>query len=430
MQYLSGVWDSLTGQASTKRKRSGDETEALPDRMTSLKLFSDQCPGRPQSSPNCSSLPEQALLDASSCATAETQLHAPGSYSTASRCNAAAQSYCQQAKFKPPPQPLSQQHAINSNYATYSARTASSQPSFTVYTQQHQLVPQGSTSTQPSCPQAQQQYAAGAVRQSTSSWLSACSPFVKQYTQHCLAHPGQQQTAGPAASGLCCSEGLSPEACFKPSPVCADLPSPDLYLTESVADSPDDLDIMEEITSPSTPAPGVLKAFLALCQSPQVLTALSKLQASHLLPCPTTFSVLPLEVQQCPEAMSSELLAAGSMVQQWSKASQLEWTLAGMFALNLRAGLDPLDMDPTMLLSLLWILGRTAAASFLQVDSRERPLGRIEHLMHCLALQRAAPVSTLPAWRSSPPTTLPIPMSLQQWQGHQHQYRSATGSKT
>jgi len=67
--------------------------------------------------------------------------------------------------------------------------------------------------------------------------------------------------------------------------------------------------------------------------------------------------VLPMDVQQCPEAMSTELLTAGSLVQQWSKASQLEWTLAGMFALSLRAGLDPMDMDTTMLLSLLWILG-------------------------------------------------------------------------
>ncbi|KAL0053167.1 hypothetical protein WJX82_001824 [Trebouxia sp. C0006] len=54
--------------------------------------------------------------------------------------------------------------------------------------------------------------------------------------------------------------------------------------------------------------------------------------------------------------MSTELLTAGSLVQQWSKASQLEWTLAGMFALSLRAGLDPMDLDTTMLLSLLWIL--------------------------------------------------------------------------
>ena len=55
--------------------------------------------------------------------------------------------------------------------------------------------------------------------------------------------------------------------------------------------------------------------------------------------------------------MITELMTARSLVQEWSNASQLEWTLAGMFALCLRANLDPLDLDAVMLLSLLWILG-------------------------------------------------------------------------
>ena len=138
------------------------------------------------------------------------------------------------------------------------------------------------------------------------------------------------------------------------------MPSADV--TESVADSPDDNEALEDIaTSPNNTMPGMLMAFLALCQSPQIITALSKLQATHQLPCPTTLAVLPVEVQNCPVSMSRELSTASSLVQEWSKASQLEWTLAGMFALCLRANLDVLDLDCIMLLSLLWILGMSAS---------------------------------------------------------------------
>ena len=365
MQYLSGVWESLTGQASAKRKRSGDESAALPDRMTSLKLFSDQCPGRQQSTATYSRLPEENLLDSSSCATTGSYFRPPGSFSTSDF--ASGPSFCQQAQdptFRLPPPPVQshdQPQGSISNHAGSNVRF-SSQPSYTDCSGHHHFVPHSVKSTQHTFLHAQQHHSfTAAVQSSLPQNQSASSYYLpgKQTQKHSKAGLYQQQPAAPATiTGLFCSESISPEACCKPSPVCADVESPDLDLTESVADSPDDNDITDEImSSPSTPISGILMAFLALCQSPQVITALSKLQASHLLPCPSTFSVLPLSVQLCPEAMSTELLTAGSLVQQWSKASQLEWTLAGMFALSLRAGLDPMDLDTTMLLSLLWILG-------------------------------------------------------------------------
>ena len=365
MQYLSGVWESLTGQASAKRKRSGDESAALPDRMTSLKLFSDQCPGRQQSTATYSRLPQENLLDSSSCATTGSYFRPPGSFSTSDF--ASGPSFCQQAQdptFRLPPPPVQshdQPQGSISNHAGSNVRF-SSQPSYTDCSGHHHFVPHSVKSTQHTFLHAQQHHSVTAAVQSSLPQNQSASSYYlpgKQTEKHSKVSLYQQQPAAPATStGLFCSESISPEACCKPSPVCAGVESPDLDLTESVADSPDDNDIMDEImSSPSTPISGILMAFLALCQSPQVITALSKLQASHLLPCPSTFSVLPLSMQLCPGAMSTELLTAGSLVQQWSKASQLEWTLAGMFALSLRAGLDPMDLDTTMLLSLLWILG-------------------------------------------------------------------------
>ena len=371
MQYLSGVWESLTGQASAKRKRSGDESAALPVRMTSLKLSSDQCPGRQQSSATYSRLPEQNLLDSSSCATTGSYFRPPGSFSTSDDCFVSGPSFCQQVqdptfRLPPPVKAYNQQQGSISNRAgssvKFSSQSASTQPSYTDCSQHHHFVPHALKSTQHTFLQAQQHHSFTAAAQSSLPQNQSASSYYlpgKQTEKHSRANINQQQPAAPATfTGLFCFESISPEACCKPSPVCADVQSPDLDLSESVADSPDDNDIMGEImSSPSSPISGVLMAFLAQSQSTQVITALSKLQASHLLPCPSTFSVLPMDVQQCPEAMSTELLTAGSLVQQWSKASQLEWTLAGMFALSLRAGLDPMDMDTTMLLSLLWILG-------------------------------------------------------------------------
>ncbi len=368
MQYLSGVWESLTGQATAKRKRSGNESAALPDRMTSLKLFSDQCPGRQQSSATYSRLPEDNLLDSSSCATSGSYFRPPGSFSTSDDCFGSGPSFCQQAqdptfRLPPPVHSHDQPQGSISNHTGSNVRY-SSQPSYTDFSQHHHFVPHALKSTKHTFLQAQQHRSfTAAVQSSLPQNQSASSYYLpgKQTEKHSTTGLYQKQPAAPATStDLFCSESISPEACCKPSPVCADVQSPDLDLTESVADSPNDNDIMDEImSSPSTPISGVLMAFLALCQSPQVITALSKLQASHLLPCPSTFSVLPLSVQLCPEALSTELLTAGSLVQQWSKASQLEWTLAGMFALSQRAGLDPMDLDTTRLLSLLWILGET-----------------------------------------------------------------------
>lgn len=386
MQYLSGVWESLTGQTSAKRKRSGDETEALPERMTSLKLFSDQRPGRLQSSAAYSHPPEQSPFDVNSCAAAESQFPAASSHCTVKDHYASGQSYCLQAQdpnFRLPPPPqfqrlqqTSRSNCAGSSYARYSEHTESTQPSFTGYPQQHTLA-QASNSTQQAFSQGHQQHSFQTAAETSSSLehsRSEYGDFDKQPAKYTQAQPYQPHSTAPFASaGLFCCETLEEE----PSPqadctasVVYGLPSPELDLSESVADSPDDNNIIEEITSStSSPLPGVLMAFLALCQSPQVITALSKLQASHHLPCPTSFSALPLDIQQCPVAMSTELLTAGSVLQQWSSFCQLEWTLSGMFALCLRADLDPLDLDATMLLSLLWILGKHVAAALLLLQT-------------------------------------------------------------
>ena len=409
MQYLSGVWESLKGQASAKRKRSGDETEALPERMTSLKLFSDQCPGRLQSSTTYSRLPEQHLYDAGSSATADGHFQAASSYCTSGsdNCHASGQRsalHTQDSNLTVPPRSLDlclgqQKHSHNtaagSSYARHSSHRAPAQTSFTGYAQQHYALPQYSNSTQHTFREGQQHdaFQATGTAQNSSSFQHSRSAYTqpaRQTADH--RQPHQQHTTVPAATtGLFCSESLSPEAYCKTSPDCdstnVHMESPDLDLSESVADSPDDNGIFEEIiSSPSSPIPGVLMAFLAVCQSPQVITALSKLQASHQLPCPTTFSVLPLSTQQCSVAMSTELMTASSMVQLWSKASQMEWTLAGMFALCLRAGLDPLDMDATMLLSLLWILGISSVVPLPSPTPPSLPLALLCALLVATAL--------------------------------------------
>lgn len=381
MQYLSGVWDSLTGQGNAKRKRSDDDTGALPDRMTTLKLFTAQCPGRlPSSSAHAQAPSEHTLFDGNSSAASETHVQAdcePSGWRTL------AHSYLrdeQNSQFKvpaPPPHPQSQQQ-LHSNHAGFPfafhpGNSASLQPSSTCYSHYSYTQPEYSNSTHlvqpgsaPEHPHLQSQphhaFHPG-VHKSTRKQHSRNThrqPSARCQTA-CLRPALPQQHAEPPE--LLCSEVLSPVT-HHITPLqdmssnnnLMDLPSPEH--AESVADSPDDNEGLEDIaTSPCSPIPGVLTAFLALCQSPQVTTALSKLYATHQLPCPTTLSVLPLDIQNCSLSMSRELATAGSLVQEWSKASQLEWTLAGMFALCLRAKLDVLDLDCIMLLSLLWILG-------------------------------------------------------------------------
>ena len=379
MQYLSGVWESLTGQANAKRKRTGDEAEALPDRMTTLKLFSGQCPGRPavHYPASCSEPPtERSLFDGNSSAASQTQLQSGSAHCASSDRHADYSSWDDQSlqfRLPPPPQPQSQQQAYSSyagsSSAVQSSTAASAQPSFTGYRQHPYSHRQCSTSSeQPSSRSAQHAPSQSQPHHAFHPGVhkSTRRPHSRSADRQASAQTVHRYPAPPATStDLRCSEVLSPIT-HHTAPLqsvassfnLAHLPSPDL--TESVADSPDDNEILDDIaSSPSHPIPGVLAAFLALCQAPQVTTALSKLQATHQLPCPTTLSVLPLDMQHCPVAMSTELLTAGTLVQGWSKASQLEWTLAGMFALCLRADLDPLDLDCIMLLSLLWILGKT-----------------------------------------------------------------------
>ena len=380
MQYLSGVWESLTGQANAKRKRTGDEAEALPDRMTTLKLFSGQCAGRPVphhpascSEPSC----ERSLFDENSSAASQTHLQSGSAYCASSDRHAHHRSWDDQSlqfKLPPPPQPQSQPHTyscyVASSSAAHSSNGGSAQPSVTAY-RQHPYTyrecsnqsahVQPSRTAQHALSQSQPHHAFHPGVHRSSRRPHSRSADRQASAQTACHQPGPQAPA--TSTDLCCSEVLSPVTHYK-APVqsvasrlnSSHQPSPDL--TESVADSPDGSETLEDIaSSPSHPIPGVLSAFLALCQAPQVTTALSKLQATHQLPCPTTLSVLPLDMQHCSMAMSTELFTAGTLVQGWSKASQLEWTLAGMFALCLRAELDPPDLDCIMLLSLLWLLG-------------------------------------------------------------------------
>ena len=386
---LSGVWDSLTGQSSAKRKRSGEDARALPDRMTTLKLFSGQlCSGRLPSAPAHSQPPsEYSLLDRNSSAASETAIQAdsatgdcswhglakPYSWDQNSRSKAPSGQYAQPAS----QQQLHSNHA-GSGLALRPGSSASCHPSSTCYshhTHNHSQYSNSTrhlSSTHHSHIQSQSHHAFHPGVQTSASKQHSRSAHRQASAQAACHRPALPMHRPP---DLHCSEVLSPMADHTSSlqnmssSASINLMDPELRmpsadLTESVADSPDDNEALEDIaTTPNSPIPGVLTAFLALCQSPQVITALSKLQATHQLPCPTTLSVLPLSVQNCPVSMSKELSTAGSLVQEWSKASQLEWTLAGMFALCLKANLDVLDLDCIMLLSLLWILGMRACAT-------------------------------------------------------------------
>ena len=395
MQYLSGlsgVWDSLTGQSNAKRKRSGDDAAALPDRMTTLKLFSGQlCSGRvPSSTAHPQPPSEHSLPDGSSCAASETAFQAD---CATGNWHGLAQSYSwdpnPQSKAPyascPPPPPTSRQQLHSSHpgssFALHTGNSALLHPSSTAYSHRSYNHSEYSHSTRHlssahhSHIQAQPHHAFHpGVRRSASKQHSRSAHRQDSAQTACHGPALPLQRPQPSAD-LHCSEVLSPVADntsslqYMSSSASIHLMDPDLRmpsedLAESVADSPDD---NEDIaTSPNSPIPGVLTAFLALCQSPQVITALSKLQATHQLPCPTTLSVLPLDIQNCPVSMSRELSTAGSLVQEWSQASQLEWTLAAMFALCLRANLDVLDLDCILLLSLLWILGMSPCTALHQ----------------------------------------------------------------
>lgn len=391
MQYfsgLSGVWDSLTGQSNAKRKRSGDDAGALPDRMTTLKLFSGQlCSGRVLPSTAHAQPPsEYSLLGGNSSAASETGSQADcatGDWHGLAQSHPWNQNALSKAPPGPPPQPPSQQQLhsnhVGSGCALHPSSSASLHPGSAAYSHHthnqsgysdntHHL-----SSAHHSHFQARPHHAFHpGVHRSATKQHSRSAHHQASLQTGCYRPALPLQPVKPSAE-LQCSEVLSPTLHHTSSPqnmsssasihsMDPDLPSP--QPTESVADSPDDNEALDDITtSPKSPIPGVLTAFLALCQSPQVITALSKLQATHQLPCPTTLSVLPLDIQYCPVSMSKELSTAGSLVQEWSKASQLEWTVAGMFALCLRAKLDVMDLDCIMLLSLLWILGMSPSVT-------------------------------------------------------------------
>ena len=353
--------------------------------MTTLKLFSGQCPQAgqlPSSTAPTQPPAEHSLLDGVSSAASET--HFQTDCATTGDWQAQSQSYSwnQKQHFKLPPphvQPQSQQQLYSkhagSGFAVYSGNSASLQQTATGYSHSSYTHPEYSNNTyQPSSAQHshmqdQQHHGFHPGVQRSARKQHSRSAHRQASAQTACRRPALPMQHAKPHDELQCSEVLSPVGYHRASLQnmsssasinLMDVSSPDL--TESVADSPDDNEVLEDIaTSPTSPTPGALTAFLALCQSAQVTTALSKLQATHQLPCPTTLSVLPLDVQNCPLSMSRELATAGSLVQEWSKASQLEWTLAGMFALCLRASLDVLDLDCITLLSLLWILGKSCS---------------------------------------------------------------------
>jgi len=218
MQYLSGVWESLTGQASAKRKRSGDESAALPVRMTSLKLSSDQCPGRQQSSATYSRLPEQNLLDSSSCATTGSYFRPPGSFSTSDDCFVSGPSFCQQVqdptfRLPPPVQAHNQQQGSISNRAgssvKFSSQSASTQPSYTDCSQHHHFVPHALKSTQHTFLQAQQHHSFTAAAHPATTFLAS---RLKSTAEQILINSSQQHLLLSLACSVSSLSPLKPAA--------------------------------------------------------------------------------------------------------------------------------------------------------------------------------------------------------------------------
>lgn len=207
MQYLSGVWESLTGQANAKRKRSGtdDEAEALPDRMTTLKLFSGQCPGRlPSSAAYAQPLPEHSLLDGSSSAASESHFRVGSAYCASDARHAQAQhqgwndqGQHQQFKLPPPPQPESQQ-PLYSSYTEGSCAIPSSNATMSLRRLQ---------TTQPPPPWILKRLA-------PTQHISTAHPPTRSVTPHIpsrctqASKKTQQQICSPQASAFYCQSVL------------------------------------------------------------------------------------------------------------------------------------------------------------------------------------------------------------------------------
>lgn len=355
MQYVSGVWQSLTGHTVAKRKRSEEDAAALPDRMTSLKLHADQNPGNLQCAFSSATLPDSSC-DVGSSVASGSHFHAVTSslhhvYSTRAHTSypsLAPNSVPKAAIWSTVPQqaePMSHTISLpssvtktvnlNRNPATHNTAASGSEYSNlpTAYTHHTDL-----------------RYEQATSRQGTTE---------RQHLLHSLKSESLPAAASIADADLSCNEAFSPEA-WRDIPSQPSLYSPDMALSESVADSPDDIEVLEdEVTQPNSPfvSLNTAAAFLAVCQSPQVTTALSKLHSCHDLPSGCIMLPLPMTVQVCSIAMATELQTAASAQARWNIASQLDWTVAAMFALYQRAKLCEQELDSIMLLSILWILG-------------------------------------------------------------------------
>lgn len=376
MQFVSGVWNSLTGQSMAKRKRCDEE--ALPDRMTSLKLHANQCPGYKQRAHSTVHLPESSCNIGSSVAThshvqnSELSQGQPHSFSRQVTADGTSSSAQEQTEGRSLPLP-----------AVYTAAACSEQsdPCITVYApllksdRTNSLhcksglppsVPAGSSFTTDSATYTDQRsYTQAAARRdlcSTEHRTSGNPYQLKLHTNPLAMHYVSAQhcpATSAATADLVCCESMSPpdwdEVYAQPS-----LDSPDMALSESVADSPDDADLLiGEVTQATSPASyhSTVSNFLAVCKHPLLITALSKLHSCYDLPCGATMLPLPALAQTCPFSMQAELATAASAQARWSAASQLEWTVAALYALLQRAKLCQQELDTVTLLSILWILG-------------------------------------------------------------------------
>ena len=362
MQYVSGVWQSLTGHSIVKRKRSDEEAAALPDRMT---MHADQNPGYNQRvlSSRSANLPESSCDIGSSVAS--------GSHFQAS------DSYLQHSSnsFTTRHTHFKQHSHLNQATANWTAvapqHPARAQPSTsysasltnTVDFQQGSVAQQTNLSSNYTHHTDHGQFRQSAPRPGfshTQVQAGNCQPQQQQLSHSCNAR-SQLLASSPAADAdLFCSEAFSTDDI----PSQPSLYSPNMALSESVADSPDDIELLEdEVTQSNSPFAkhSTSSAFLAICKSPQVTTALSKLLSSNDLPGGCAMLPLPMAAQYCGIAMTHELSTAASAQAIWNTASQLDWTVAAMFALCQRAKLCEQELDATVVLSILWILGELAA---------------------------------------------------------------------
>lgn len=361
MQYVSGVWQSLTGHSIVKRKRSDEEAAALPDRMTSLKLHADQNPGYNQGVLSSANLPESSCdIDSSVASGSHFQdsylQHSSKSF-TRRHAHFKQHSHLNQATANWTA--VAPQHSFRAQpSASYSASLTN-----TVHFQQGSVAQQTNLSSNYTHHTDHGQFRQPAPRpgfSNTQLQAGNCQPQQQQLS-HSFSAKFQLLASSPAAdANLFCSEAFSPDDI----PSQPSLYSPDLALSESVADSPDDIELLvDEVTQSNSPFAqhSMSSAFLAICKSPQVTTALSKLLSSNDLPGGCAMLPLPMAAQYCGIAMTHELSTAASAQTIWNTASQLDWTVAAMFALCQRAKLCEQELDATVVLSILWILGELAA---------------------------------------------------------------------